>query len=173
VSEILAETLRHLPWFTTLNPGQLDQLAKIAAFHHLSPGDTLFLEGDRVDSLYILLEGRVNLEIEVPTHGQLVYYVAEILDVIGWSSMTPVVRQRIAQARATQESLLVGFNSKLLQQLCDEDIEIGYSVYRRLANIVANRMLTMRLCLMDIISQPVAQVDSSSSNSSARPERMA
>jgi hypothetical protein len=105
--------------------------------------------------MYILLEGQIIFEMEVPSHGQAVYYTAEILDVVGWSSMTPVVRQRIAQARATQSSLVLGFNSKLLQQLCDEDLEIGYVIYRRLANVVANRMLTMRICLMDIISQTI------------------
>lgn len=149
----LTTTLRHLPWFTMLSTDQLNQLASISAYYQLQPGELLFHEGDRDDALYILLEGQLAFEMEVPAHGQATYYVAEILDIVGWSSMTPIVRQRIAQARATQASLLIGFNSKLLQQLCDEDNEIGYVIYRRLANVVANRMLTMRLCLMDILAQ--------------------
>lgn len=153
--ETLIPTLRHLPWFTSLGSSQIDQLARIATLRRLDSGDYLFHEGDRDDSLYILLEGQVAFEMEVPTRGQMVYFVAEILDILGWSSMTPVVRQRIASAHATQTSLLVGFNSKLLQQLCEDDHEIGYAVYRRLANVVANRLLNMRLCLMDSISQPV------------------
>jgi len=153
--ETLLPTLRHLPWFNGLNNTQLNCLASIATLRRVEAGETLFVEGDRDDSLYILLEGQIIFEMEVPSHGQAVYYTAEILDVVGWSSMTPVVRQRIAQARATQSSLVLGFNSKLLQQLCDEDLEIGYVIYRRLANVVANRMLTMRICLMDIISQTI------------------
>jgi hypothetical protein len=39
----------------------------------------------------------------------------------------------------------LAFNSKLLQQLCDEDHELGYVIMRRLANVVANRLLTTRL----------------------------
>jgi CRP/FNR family transcriptional regulator, cyclic AMP receptor protein len=153
--ENLTMTLRHLPWFTGLGVCQLEKLASIATLRQLDPGDTLFREGERDDSLYVLLEGQVALEIEVPTQGQALYYTAEMLDIIGWSSMTPIVRQRIASARALQPSLLIGFNSKLLQQLCEDDHEIGYVVYRRLANVVANRFLTMRLCLMDIITHVV------------------
>lgn len=159
--DTLIPTLRHLPWFTNLVPSQIDKLARIATLHRLAPGDYLFREGDRDDALYILLEGQVTFELEVPTRGQIVYFVAEVLDIIGWSSLTPVVRQRIASAQATQESLLVGFNSKILHQLCEEDHEIGYVVYKRLANVVANRMLNMRICLMDSISQSINPNDKS------------
>ncbi|MBE0699626.1 MAG: cyclic nucleotide-binding domain-containing protein [Anaerolineaceae bacterium] len=153
----LVTVLQHLPWFNGMNPNQLEQLARIATIYNFEPGDLLFSEGDRDDSLYVLLEGQVTMEIEVPTRGQTAYYIAEMLDIIGWSSMTPIVRQRIARARATQASLVLGFNSKLLQQLCDDDQEIGYVVFRKLANVVANGLLTMRLCLMEIIVHPVEQ----------------
>lgn len=153
----LQQILRHLPWFNDLTQAQLEQLASIASLHRLERGDILFKEGDRDDSLYVLLEGQIVLEVEVPTRGQVVFFTAELMDILGWSSLTPIVRQRTAQARASQECLLLGFNSKLLQQLCDEDHQIGYIVMRRLANVVANRLLTTRLCLLDIISQAVHQ----------------
>jgi CRP-like cAMP-binding protein len=151
----LEQTLQHLPWFTGLTSEQLCKLARIATLYHFEPGDLFFREGDRDDSLYVILEGQVALEIEVPTRGQVIFHTAEMLDIIGWSSMTPIVRQRTARARATKTSLVLGFNSKLLEQLCEEDNQIGYLVYRRLANVVANRVLTMRLCLMELIAQPV------------------
>lgn len=153
----LLQTLRHIPWFADLTLAQLQELASIASLHRIDAGEILFREGDREDSLYILLEGQIVLEIEVPTRGQVAVFTAEMMDILGWSSMTPIVRQRTAQARATQDSLLLGFNSKLLQQLCDEDHQIGYIIMRRLANVVANRLLTTRLCLLDIITQTLHQ----------------
>ena len=149
----LPEVIKHLSWFTNLTQPQLERIASIASLQSLSSGEILFDEGDREDSLYVLLEGQVTLEIEVPTRGQVNFFTAEAMDIIGWSSMTPIVRQRTARARATENSLLLGFNSKLLEQLCDEDHEIGYIVMRRIANTVANRLLTTRLCLLDLIAQ--------------------
>lgn len=151
----LTKTLRRIPWFAELPQAKLDRLASIATLHELEEGDYLFHEGDREDYLYVLLEGQVVLEVEVPTRGQIQIYAAEVLDIIGWSSMTPIVRQRTTSARATKPCLLLGFNSKLLLQLCDDDYELGYIIMRRLANVVASRLLTTRLCLLEIITQSV------------------
>lgn len=156
----LTNTLHRIPWFVDLPQEKIERLASIAAIHDMEPGDYLFKEGDREDYLFILLEGQVVLEMEVPTRGQVAVYTAESLDVIGWSSMTPIVRQRTASVRATQPSLLVALNNKLLMQLCDEDHELGYLIMRRLANIVANRFLTTRLCLLDIIANTIPQGNS-------------
>jgi CRP/FNR family transcriptional regulator, cyclic AMP receptor protein len=153
----LSKMLRRIPWFVELEQSQLDRLATIATLYQYEAGDFVFKEGDREDCLYVLLEGQVVLEVEVPTRGQIQFYTAEILDVIGWSSMTPIVRQRTASARAVCPSALIGFNNKLLEQMCDEDHELGYIIMRRLANVVANRLLTARLCLLDIIAHTAPQ----------------
>lgn len=149
----LSETLHRIPWFADLTPVQLDYLASTATLCELEAGDILFKEGDREDYLYILLEGQMVLEIEVPTLGEVPIYTAETWDIIGWSSMTPIVRQRTASVRANKPCVLIGLNSKLLQQTCDEDHELGYVIMNRLANVVANRLLTTRLCLLEIISK--------------------
>jgi CRP/FNR family transcriptional regulator, cyclic AMP receptor protein len=95
----LSTTLRRIPWFVELDQSQLDRLASVATLHYFEAGDYVFKEGDREDFLYILIEGQVALEVEVPTRGQIQFYTAEMLDIIGWSSMTPIVRQRTANAR--------------------------------------------------------------------------
>ena len=153
----LSETLHRIPWFVDLAQPQLDCLASIATLIEMKTGDILFKEGDREDYLYILLDGQLVLEMEVPTRGQVPIYTAESWDIVGWSSMTPIARQRTASVRAAKDSILIGLNSKLLQQLCDEDHELGFVVMGRLANVVANRLLTTRLCLLEIISQTEGQ----------------
>lgn len=140
-----------------LEQPSLDRLAEIAVLHEVDPGEVLFHEGDREDLLFVVLEGQVELEIEVPIRGRVPFYTAESLDIIGWSSMTPIVRQRTASARAVTHCQLIGFQSKLLQQLCDEDHEIGYVIMRRLANVVATRLLTIRVHLMDLLSHTASE----------------
>jgi CRP-like cAMP-binding protein len=106
----LTNTLRRIPWFVELTQLQLECLAGIATLHELEEGTSLFNEGDREDYLYVLLEGQVVLEVEVPTRGKVPVYTAETLDIIGWSSMTPIVRQRTASVRATKPCLLLGLS---------------------------------------------------------------
>ncbi len=154
----LNNTLRRIPWFADLTQAQLDCLSSIATLHELGTGEILFKEGDREDYLYVLLEGQVVLEVEVPTRGLVPIYTAEVLDIIGWSSLTPIVRQRTASARAEQHSVLLGLQSKLLEQLCEEDHDLGYVIMKRLSNLVANRLLTTRVFLMEMIVHATPQV---------------
>lgn len=149
----LCQTLRRIPWFTEMNPRQLEGLANIATLRRLDTDDLLFREGERDDAVYILVEGQITLDIEVPTRGQMTIYVAEMFDMIGWSSLTPIARQRTATAHATRPSLVLGFNSKLLLQLCDDDSEVGYMIMRRAANVIGSRLLTTRNRLYEIIAE--------------------
>jgi CRP-like cAMP-binding protein len=145
--------LENIPWFLDLKEPQLELLAKIASFRQVNAGEEVFHEGDREDFLYIVLEGQVSLETYVPSRGLIRTFMAEPLDIIGWSSLTPVVRQRTSNARAVIPCRLIAIEGKTLETLCEEDHDIGFIIMRRLANIVASRLLTTRLALFDIIIQ--------------------
>ena len=118
---------------------------------HLDTADILFKEGDAENCLYVLLEGEVALQTHVPGYGDADFFIAEPLDVIGWSVLTPVVRQRTDTAVARSPSILICFNSEMLRQMCEEDHESGYIVMRRIANVAASRLLTTRLHLFEVI----------------------
>lgn len=147
----LFETLQSMPWFMELPADQIEKLASISRLHQLSAGDDLFQEFDKADCLYLLLEGEVELSMLVPSSGQVHIYDAQPLDVIGWDQLTPVIRQRFGSARAKQSSLLIAMNGEALRKLCDEDHLLGFVVYRRLTNVVASRMLNIRLAMSDVI----------------------
>jgi CRP/FNR family transcriptional regulator, cyclic AMP receptor protein len=150
----ISATLQSIPWFLDLKPRQINALTRIASIVQLNSGEVLFNEDDKTDALYILLQGQMSLEYYVPTHGGVCIFIAEPLDIVGWCSMTPVVRQRSATSRANIASILLFFNAESLRELCDLDHDIGYVIMRRLANVVASRLLTTRLCLVDIIANP-------------------
>ncbi len=122
---------------------------------NLNAGQVIFHEGDKEDYLYVVIEGRVAIEISIPGRGRMRILTADAMDEVGWSSVTPVVRQRTAGARAVLPSRLVAFDAFELRKLCDEDHDFGYFVMRRLANVVAGRLMTTRLQLLDMFANPV------------------
>ena len=147
----LTATLETIPWFRDLSHEQIEQLAGIIEIRQLHRDEYLFLEGEKIDNLYVILEGEIAIENYIPGRGNVRMFTAEPLDVIGWASLTPVVRQREDSARALSSSILLGFRGDALRQLCDLDHDLGFSVMRRLSNIVASRLLSTRLQLLDII----------------------
>ena len=150
----LREVLRTIPWFNELKPEHFERLVQISSVHDLPEDSEVFREGDRQDKLYIVVEGRVALEIFVPHKGRLRIFTAEKMDLIGWSAATPGIRTRTASAVTVIPSRLIGIDSDALRRLSDEDHEFGYLIMRRIANIVAGRLMVTRLQLLDIFASP-------------------
>jgi CRP/FNR family cyclic AMP-dependent transcriptional regulator len=147
----LVALLKSIPWFIELSQRQLETLASLAYERYLAPGEVLFQEGDQPDFLYLVLDGRASVEISVPGHGSIRILQAEPLDILGWSVLTPVVRQRTTTVRALTPMRLLAFEGKALQQQCEMDPHLGYVIARRLANVVASQLLVTRLHLMEIL----------------------
>jgi hypothetical protein len=55
---------------------------------------------------------------------------------------------------AVIDGIIVGIDSARLRQLCEADHDLGYVVMRRLANLVASRLLVTRLQLIDMFAAP-------------------
>ena len=153
----LIGALQTIPWFQELPPPLFDKIVSISSLVSYEAGQELFREGDKEANLYIVLEGRVAIEMYIPGQGRTRIYTAELLDVVGWSSVTPVVRQRTASARAVLPSLLVKIDGPRLNQLCTEDHDLGYVVMKRMANVIASRLLTTRLQMLDMFAHPTAK----------------
>ncbi len=147
----LQHILHTIPWFLELSDNQIESLASIVTVRRIHQGDFLFREGDSEGNLYILLDGEIDLDIQIPGREKVSIFKAEPLDIIGWSSLTPIVRQRTASAQAIQDSDCLEFNSDALMLLCEDDPKLGYVIMKRIANLVASRLLTTRIQLMDQI----------------------
>ena len=150
----LSLELGKIPWFKELKPELLQKMTNIAHLRAVKNGETIFREGDHEDYLYIVIEGRIALDIFIPHRGKVRIYTAESLDVFGWSSVTPTIHQRTASAVCVLDGEVIGINAEKLRHACDEDHDLGYVVMRRLANIVASRLLITRLQLLDMFAQP-------------------
>lgn len=143
--------LHTIPWFLELSDNQIDQLANISTVRRVHQNSFLFHEGDSEGNLFILLEGEVSIEIQIPGRERLCIFTAEPLDIIGWSSLTPMVRQRTATAKSVKDCSFLEFDADALMLLCEEDPKLGYIIMKRISNLVASRLLSMRIQLMDQI----------------------
>jgi CRP/FNR family cyclic AMP-dependent transcriptional regulator len=156
-NEDLTNELRKIPWFQELKPEHFQKIMEISQLRKIRVEEVLFREGDKEDCLYVVIEGRVALDIFIPHRGKVRIYTVEPWDVFGWSSVTPTIHQRTAGATAVTDGLVACIDSQKLRQVCDEDHDLGYLVMRRLTNIVASRLLVTRLQLIDMFASPEEQ----------------
>jgi CRP-like cAMP-binding protein len=156
LNENIAE-LQQIPWFQELKPHHVRKLASITQLRTVKAGEVLFREGDKEDFVYIVLDGRVALDMYVPHRGKVRFYTADRWEIFGWSSVTPTVRQRTAGATAVIDSRVARIDAVEMRDACEADHELGYQVMRRLANVVAGRLLVTRLQLLDMFAHPEAK----------------
>jgi CRP-like cAMP-binding protein len=143
--------LKTIPIFLDLKPFQLARLATAASVIDLEPGIELISEGNPLDFTYILLEGDMLVEVYVPSCGKIETSHLATFDICGWSALTPIVRQRTGTVTSVTFCRLIRLDSRILIPICEEDHDIGFCVYRRIANVAARSFLTTRLQLMNLI----------------------
>ncbi|MCB2202700.1 Crp/Fnr family transcriptional regulator [bacterium] len=148
----ITNAIKSIPWFFELKPESVHRLMSIAKIRSFDRGEVIFSEGEQHPFLYVVIEGKVGLESFIPGKGTQPIFTAESLDVIGWSSMTPVVRQKTSTARALEPVTMLAFGAENLMELCETDCDLGFIIMRRLSNVVASRFLTHRLHLLELIS---------------------
>ncbi len=76
-AEEIQSALHKIPWFNVLTPEHFQKTSRNCPFAPCKSGRNFFREGDTQDYVYIVLEGRVSLDIFVPHHGKVRFYTAE------------------------------------------------------------------------------------------------
>lgn len=118
------------------------------------PGETLFHEGDMADTLYLVREGRVALELTVPGRDPVTLQTCGDGDVIGWSWMVAPHRWRYG-GRAVARTRAIALDGACLRKKADENHELGYQLLRRVTEVLAHRLEATRLQLLDLYADQV------------------
>lgn len=134
------------------------------------PGAILFTEGDRNLDFHLILEGHVRLEMSVPIRGRTSLLTVGPDDLLAWSAL-------LAQGRMTTSAIALdnvrtaSFDGPQLQQLCEQEPQIGYHVMKQVANSLSRRLLATRLQLLDLFEEHESVPDfRSASNVPVDPE---
>ena len=143
------DLLRSHPFLDGLPVEQLDRLsyqAKRAIYH---PGYHIFHEGGRADRFWLIREGEVTLEIDVPGRGQVIMDVVGPGMVLGWSWVNEPHRWHFGATARTQ-TLAVQFDAEGVQRLCDDDPALGYELTKRFMAVLIDRLQHTRQRLLEL-----------------------
>jgi len=123
--------------FTGLDLNFMGEIADKCCIEENFTKDTvLFKEGDEATSLYILVNGSVDLKIKDET---TVYSLSEPSDIFGWSSMVEN-SQYTATAVCREEIKVIKIDTHRLNRLFNENPIFGLTVYRRLCGVFNKRL---------------------------------
>ncbi|MFN2150207.1 MAG: cyclic nucleotide-binding domain-containing protein [Anaerolineales bacterium] len=152
---ISPELLRRFSFSAGISPEKIVELAKIGKEISVEAGHYFFREGEKVDNLYLILEGEVAISMEIPDRetktpvaNQLAGEIAT-KDVVvtsittgspfGWAAIIPP-NEAFMAAKATHPCNVVAFDTQELNALMAADPELAYQMTLQAAEIIRKRL---------------------------------
>jgi len=137
--------LAQSPLFVGVPAESLARFTALGEEVHCSAGEMLFREGKEATHLYLLLRGKVNVQVQptsltapltfvsISTFGQLV----------GWSGFMPP-HYYTATALCLEDCDLLAFEGAAFSRALDADPAVGLVVMRHIAEVISQRLRTIQ-----------------------------
>ncbi len=153
----------------SLAPDQAERLAKLATSTTAKAGSELFKSGDYAQHLYVVLDGEVELHMQVPEwwgidtpHRKV--STARAGQVIGWSALVePYVYQLTAVC--VTNSTLARFEGSEVSEFAIHDPLAGHRLLSQVLKVVSGRFHTLAEAVM---AQRAVQVSQAASRGAHR-----
>lgn len=126
--------------FKDLRQEAINEISEIAVEDSLDTGSKLFTAGDPAEHFYILVEGRVQINIG-KTNGKK-YFVGNLGEAFGWSSVVGNDTYT-AEAICLAPTKLLKINKKSLEKVFDNHERSGRKFYMSLARQLGQRLMDM------------------------------
>ncbi|MCA9734872.1 MAG: cyclic nucleotide-binding domain-containing protein [Deferribacteres bacterium] len=149
--ETLERFLAEHKFLENMKPEFIEQIVGCASNVHFPAGEVICREGRDADKFYFIREGKVALDIHMPQKGSISIMTLEKDSVLGWSWLFPPYRWQF-NARAKTDIHAIAVEGACLRAKCFNDHEFGYDILQRFSQILAERLQSTRLQLMDVYS---------------------
>lgn len=145
--KFIVDHIRNQPLFTDLAPEFIEYLAQAASRVKLNADQVVFRHGDRAEKFYVLVSGRITVEIPALYGPALEVQALSSNEALGWSWLIPPYKWSF-QARAEIDSELLEFDGKALLILCEREPKFGYELVKRFAALMSERLDAARKAMM-------------------------
>jgi CRP/FNR family cyclic AMP-dependent transcriptional regulator len=145
----IEDLLGEVPALQALAPEHRDTLAGCARNCVFQPGERIMREGEPANAFYVIREGAVALETEVPGRGAVVLQTLHDGELLGWSWLVPPYRTAF-DARSVGTTHAISLDGACLRGKCDADSGLGYDLLKLLSGVFVSRLQETRLQLLDL-----------------------
>lgn len=144
----LERVLRAHPFLAELAADHVGVLVGCARSARFRAGEYLMRAGDREDTLYLVRQGTVVIEMPRPGAEPVCIETLGAGDVLGVSCLTPVAAHLDCRARDTV--LALALDNVCLQRKMNADPRLGYALSMRLLERTYQRLARARLQHLDV-----------------------
>jgi CRP/FNR family transcriptional regulator, cyclic AMP receptor protein len=152
--EVTTAALAAHPVLQGMSAGHLEVLAGSASGVAFPAGHRLFEEGSGANQFWLLQSGSVALDLHVPGQGRIRIDTLGPGELLGWSWRFAPYRWAFGAVTASPVEAFE-FDAPAVRARCVAEPELGHEVTERLANVLAKRLESTRVRLIDASVRPV------------------
>lgn len=133
----------------------LHKLASLAREVKFLEGEIIYCRGNIGKAIYLIEEGQVTIETDVPGQGSIVLNILGPGQFFGWSSLFPSERKMFL-TRAVKPTRAIAIDANRLRAAWQRDHSLEYAVIRCAGEDMANRIKATRQQLADMLASPIS-----------------
>jgi len=148
VKSTIAETLSEQDFFSGLKPELIEFLAGCACKRQIQKNEVLFPHGQKADRFFLVLSGRITLEVAAIEGPPLELQSLGADEMLGWSWLIPPYKWTF-QARAVEPTEVLEFDGRAVFERCEQEPEVGYELLKRFSALMSERLAFARRKMME------------------------
>lgn len=125
------------------------EVAGCARESNFQPGEFLLRANGTADRTYLILSGKVSLEVDVPGKGPFRFESIGAGEVVGWSWLLSPYRWHF-DAVAVEPTDSIVLDGACLRTKCENNVELGFELSKRFLYVLQQRLEGLRMQVMDI-----------------------
>ena len=145
------DQLKKLRFFRQFDDSFAEKIINNSEIKEFRVKDVIIEEYQELSELYILIEGRVILGINIPKKGRINLNTIHSGQIFSWSALFPP-HISTAYAVATEPVKVLAIKSANLRQMIEEDSSFGYTFMNIIGRTLSQRLADTRFQLVNIIS---------------------
>jgi CRP-like cAMP-binding protein len=151
---VLRDALKHADVFKGLTEDELSKVEKLCRTDQVAEGVLILEEDKKGGSVFLLLSGRVDIEIRPPFDAKAAQRIATIKPGELFGEITLVDGfLRSANARAVESCTIASIDDAKLRDLMERETAVGYKVMKNLARVLAGRVRDTNMRLRNTLSE--------------------
>lgn len=145
------DQLKKLRFFRKFDDSFAEKIINSSETKEFRVKEVIIEEYQELSELYILVEGRVILGINIPKKGRINLNTVHPGQIFSWSALFPP-HISTAYAVATEPVKVLAIKSANLRQMIEENSSFGYTFMSIIGRTLSQRLADTRFQLVNIIS---------------------
>ena len=154
----LIKFIQKIPIFSTLSPYKAKLILSLCTKSVLEEGNLLCKQGDKSDSLFILLQGKLAVKIKNSITIATIHPISSIGE-MGVFTNEP----RTATVEAMEKSILLSLQKSDIDKLIEKDHEFALKIMRKVIEVLSERITEDNVKIREFQNYIISQEETNKS----------